>query len=231
MDWVSLASDSLSSCSLWKHNQHRHIADLEHTKSNQVAGTRISAQTNNQIKSRPLHWSLRRPRHHTSTLLSIQVRADLVRCKSWCCICFSPVMRQIHRFKHLSLSVKRSLRGVLTLTVRVAGVEVQSKLMRYLGKGISQSGNADVDTDCPALWGPYLPVRRNLSSKAECRKQLVPGEKGQQQEVRKSNTLITHYSILWPKSSWSQGSILATRHGYAIQLLMASHLFPKGFEA
>lgn len=141
-----MASDSLSSWLLWKHNQNRHITDLEYTRSNQAAGTKTSAQTTNQIKSRPLHWSLHRPHHHTSTLLSIQVRADLVCCNSWCCICFSPLTRQIYHFKHLSLPVKYSLRVVLTLTVRVAGVEVQSKLMRYLGKGISQSGNADMDT-------------------------------------------------------------------------------------
>lgn len=90
------------------------------------------------------------------------------------------------------------------MTIRVAGVEVQSKLMRHLGKGTLQTVKAcrHRQSNCPALWRPYLPARRNLSSKPKCRKQLVPEEKWQQQEMRKSKSLITHYSVLFPESSW-----------------------------
>lgn len=90
------------------------------------------------------------------------------------------------------------------MTIRVAGVEVQSKLMRYLGKGALQivRGCRHGQSNCPALWRPYLPARRNLSSKPKRRKQLVPGEKGQQEEIRKNNSLKTHYCVLFPESSW-----------------------------
>jgi len=95
-----------------------------------------------------------------------------------------------------------SVRGVLTFTIRVAGVEVQCKLMRYLGRDITVRECRLGQSNCPAFRRPYLPGRRNLSSKPKRRKQLVPEEKGQQQEMRNRNSLMTRCSVLLPESSW-----------------------------